>query len=256
MFKYVYPQFEKKRLLRGEMLDQLRDYPKNYIKMSFQGYGDGVLAGCKLTWDNARLTVLPGIILYKGSLYIMETPYEMDCTALDRMRYLKVQFLAEERENGSIVGNTRISLDDEKPNQACEIELCRFRLQEGAKLRDEYEGFEDYSTLYDTINLIHAPYAAEGGSTLNPLLLKTFAKEIISKGSEDTMDCIFSMNILANSGHVPMDFIQEYLMSKTGENVEGQSNLYRGLLEVLKSQKSGRGAKVQNNQTSRSVMLL
>lgn len=37
----------------------------------------------------------------------------MDCTALDRMRYLKVQFLAEERENGSIVGNTRISLDDE-----------------------------------------------------------------------------------------------------------------------------------------------
>ena len=92
MFKYVYPQFEKKRLLRGEMLDQLRDYPKNYIKMSFQGYGDGVLAGCKLTWDNARLTVLPGIILYKGSLYIMETPYEMDCTALDRMRYLKYSF--------------------------------------------------------------------------------------------------------------------------------------------------------------------
>ena len=79
---------------------------------------------------------------------------------------------------------------------------------------------------------------------------------MISKDSEDTMDCIFSMNILANSGHVPMDFIQEYLMSKTGENVEGQSNLYRGLLEVLKSQKSGRGAKVQNNQTSRSVMLL
>ena len=82
MFKYVYPQFEKKRLLRGEMLDQLRDYPKNYIKMSFQGYGDGVLAGCKLTWDNARLTVLPGIILYKGSLYIMETPYAVSYTHL------------------------------------------------------------------------------------------------------------------------------------------------------------------------------
>ena len=87
-----------------------------------------------------------------------------------------------------------------------------------------------------------------------------FRRELSSgtntKGLKTIQPYIFSMNILANSGHVPMDFIQEYLMSKTGENVEGQSNLYRGLLEVLKSQKSGRGAKVQNNQTSRSVMLL
>lgn len=256
MFKYVYPQFEKKHLLRGEMLEQLRDYPKNYINMSFRGYGNGVITGCHITWDNGRLTIAPGIILYKDNIYTMEQPYEMDCITLDRIRYLKVQFLAEVRDNGSIAGNTRILLDTDKPNQTCEMELCRFRLQEGARLRDVYEGFEDYSTLYDTINLIHAPYAAEGGSTLNPALLKAFAKEMMSKESEDLMDCVFSMNVLANSGHVPADFIKEYVFAKTGEKAEENHNLYYGLLDALKSRKLGRGIKTQHIQSTKSVMLL
>lgn len=64
MFKYVYPQFEKKRLLRGEMLDQLRDYPKNYIKMSFQGYGDG-------SWQVASSPgTMHGLRSYPESFYI------------------------------------------------------------------------------------------------------------------------------------------------------------------------------------------
>lgn len=256
MFKYVYPQFEKKRLLRGEMLDQLRDYPKNYIEMSFRGYGNGVVTGCKITWDGGRLTIAPGMILYRDNLYMMETPYQMECLPLDRMRYLKVQFLAEEREGGSIVGNTRISLEEEKPNQAYELELCRFRLQEGAKLRDVYEGFEDFSTPYDTVNLIYAPYAAEGGSTLNPMLLKTFAKEMMQKESDDTMDYILSMNILANSGHVTLDLIQEYLYVRTGEKAAENINIYRGLLDVLKSQGSGGRIKAKNARQTKGVMLL
>lgn len=256
MFKYVYPQFEKKRLLRGEMLEQLRDYPKNYLKMSFRGYGNGIVAGCEITWDNERLTIAPGIILYKDNLYTMEMPYEMECAALDRIRYLKVQFLAEERGSSSVVGNTRISLDTEKPNEACEIELCRFRLQEGAKLRDEYEDFEDYSTIYDTINLIHVLYAADGNSTLNPRLLMTFAKEMISKDSSNLMDCVFSMSVLANSGHVSRDFIQEYVFNRTGERAEENYSLYRGLLNILKSQKPGRGVKSDNAQSTKGVMLL
>lgn len=256
MFKYVYPQFEKKRLLRGEMLDQLRDYPKTYIEMSFHGYGDGIATGCEITWDSGRLTIAPGMVLYRDHLYMMETPYQMECSALDRLRYLKLQFLAEEREEGRIVGNTRMSLDEEKPNQACEIELCRFRLQEGAKLRDTYEGFEDFSTLYDTVNLIQVPYAAEGGSTLNPALLKTFAKEMMEKESGEVMDYIFSMNVLTSSGHVPVELIQEYLYVRTGEKTEGNLNLYRSLLDVLKSQKTGGSMKTQKAQPARSVMLL
>ena len=88
MFQYVYPQFEKKRLLRVEMLDQLRDYPKDYLQLSYQGYSDGIVSGCKVSWDEGRLTLLPGIVWKGGNLYFMKEPYTVDCQAENQVRYL------------------------------------------------------------------------------------------------------------------------------------------------------------------------
>lgn len=250
MFRYVYPQFEKKRLLRGEMLEQLRDYPKDFICLSFDGYGDGIVSGCAITWDHAVLTIHPGILLYHKRVYLMEEPYGMECGALDVLRYLKVQFLTEERGSGHIAGNTRILLDEKAPDAACEMELCRFRLQEGARLRDTYENFEDFSTAYDTVNLICAPYAAEGGSTLSPLLLRSFACEMMRKEGKTAPDLVFSMNILANSGHVAAECIREYLWAGTGERAEKNREMYRGLLAVLRLREKG-GTGSQTDRTGR-----
>ncbi|WP_077611737.1 hypothetical protein [Clostridium sp. Marseille-P2415] len=258
MFQYDYPQFEKKRLLRVEMLDKLRDYPKNFIDLSFQGFGDGVVSGCQITWDDGRLTISPGMIYRKGSLYFMEQPYVLECKAEDRVRYLKVQFLAEVREAGKIVGNTRILLEDKKPDPACEIELCRFRLQEGARLRDSHENLEDYSTEYDTINLVHQPYAAAGGSTLNPQIVRQFSKEMMRSRPSDPLDASFSMTALSSHGLVTADCLREYLSARQGEDYENKGNagIYRGLLETLKNQRNGETRRGLSSQGKRSVMLL
>ena len=261
MFRYVYPHFEKKRLLRGEMLEQLRDYPKDFIRLSFDGYGDGVVAGCAVTWDHAVLTIHPGILLYRKRVYLMDAPYCMECGAWDAVRYLKVQFLTEERGSGHIAGNTRILLDEAAPDAACEMELCRFRLQEGARLRDTYENFEDFSTAYDTVNLICAPFAAEGGSTLSPLLLRSFAGEMVRREGATALDLAFSMNILVSSGRVAAEGIREYLRAGTGERADENIEMYRGLLAMLRlREKGGTGSEAgragRDNRPAKSIMLL
>ncbi|MEY8356565.1 hypothetical protein AALB39_24880 [Lachnospiraceae bacterium 54-53] len=258
MFQYDYPQFEKKRLLRVEMLDKLRDYPKNFLELSFLGFGDGVVNGCEISWDDGRLTVSPGMIYRKGNLYFMEQPYVTECRAEDKVRYLKVQFLAEIREAGKITGNTRIFLEDKKPDPACELELCRFRLQEGARLRDRHENFQDYSTEYDTVNLIRQPYAAAGGSTLNPRLIRQFAREIMRSRSSSSLDMSFSMTALSNHGLTTADCLREYLWARLGEEYgdKGNGAVYRGLLEVLKDQRNGEIRRGTGSQGKRSVMLL
>ena len=45
MFRYVHPSFQIKHLLQVGMLEQLRDYPKNYLKLIFSGYGNAVPVG-------------------------------------------------------------------------------------------------------------------------------------------------------------------------------------------------------------------
>ena len=93
MFCYETPQFKKKRLLRAEMLEQLRDYPRDYLEIMYAGYSDGVLCGCGLVWNEDRITVEPGMILHKNKLYFMKDPLHLECPAEDRIRYVKVQFL-------------------------------------------------------------------------------------------------------------------------------------------------------------------
>ena len=47
------------------MLEQLRDYPRDYLEILFAGYCDGGLCGCGLVWYEDRITVEPGLILLK-----------------------------------------------------------------------------------------------------------------------------------------------------------------------------------------------
>ena len=258
MFQYVYPQFEKKRLLRVEMLDQLRDYPKNLFDLSLHGFGNGIVNGCGFTWDNGVLTISPGIIYHNEKLYMLTEPFVMDCKAEDRMRYLKVQFLTEAREMGRIVGNTRIVLEDKKADGTTELELCRFRLQNGARLRSSYESFSDYSTEYDTINLIYQPYAAAGGCTLNPKLVRQFARELIKCGVSDPLDAGFSMAALSNNGVVSVSCMEEYLSARHGEDFNGNGNgaIYRGLLDILKDNGKGEFKRRTGNHGNRGMLLI
>lgn len=142
MFRYEYPVFEHKNLLKKSMLDELRDYPLSLSRMFFAGYGDGILEGCSLRWEQDVLYLEPGLLHYHGDIYRMEEPCPLACTATDQLTYLKVRFATMDYERGKRGGMGEIQLNT-IPAENGEIELGRFRLQEGARLRTVYENFED-----------------------------------------------------------------------------------------------------------------
>ena len=66
MFRNVTPIFKRKYVLKKEMLENLRDYPRTLFHIQYQEYSDGILYGCRLEAADTKLTVLPGIILFQG----------------------------------------------------------------------------------------------------------------------------------------------------------------------------------------------
>lgn len=256
MFNYRYPQFEKKHLLRTEMLDLLRDNSQDFLQMYFSNYGDGVLAGCNLSWEENRLTIHPGVIYRMGKLYFLQEPYHLECVADNRKKYLKVQFLTEEKDTTQVVGNTRVFLDETKVDPIREMELCRFHFQEGAKLRDTHENFEDYSTQYDTIETVYAPFSVPGGSSLNPIVVKRFAKEMLRAEVENVHDISFAMTALAAEGAVSPQCIEEYIYIRLGQNktVSNIGGMYVDLLEIWRG--FDKGKKYGRNNAERKVLLV
>ncbi len=235
MFEYRYPQFQSKRLLRAQMLEELRDYPLRFARSLWQDCAQGVVSGCRISWNDGKLTVGSGIIYKNKQFYFMEEPYAMECGPLDQVRYLKVRILPEQKLPGEIRGEARIVLDEKEVDEAFELELCRFRLQEGARLRDQHENFEDFSTEYDTVDFTYAPWAGKKNSTLNPLLTVQFAREIMRKENARPEDLYFAMNILSNGGTVAAEAVREYIRRRTGERAAGGLRpMYEGLLSILK----------------------
>ena len=64
MFQNIYPVFEPKRLLKKEMLENLRDFPRSLFGLQYQNYSDGILYGCDITGTETGMILLPGILCY------------------------------------------------------------------------------------------------------------------------------------------------------------------------------------------------
>lgn len=260
MFRYVMPEFQAKRLLRAEMLEQLRDYPKNMAELALAGYSDGIVTGGNLSWDNGVLTVSAGMLYWKGKLYFQENPCSLSCGPMDSMQYLKVGFTDERREAGQTVGTGEIILETVETDPARELELCRFFLQEGARLRVEHERFEDFSTRYDTVNVLHVPYAAYGESAMAPAMLKQYATELLGLKTENIYDVTFAMNILAREGRMPSACVREYLKVRLElppeEPLSGGEQFYWHLISVLGRVERGVRSAGRQTQGRREIRLI
>ena len=92
------------------------------------------------------------------------------------------------------------------------LELCRFKLQPGARLRYTYTSFADRETEYDTLNTIHAPFCGMGRPTLSPEITAHFAREALAAGADGT-DALFCMMLLSSKEPVQAEALEAYIQS-------------------------------------------
>ncbi len=236
MFKNIYPLFEAKRILRAKMLENLRDYPRNIFQILYQDYSDGILAGCKLEVRGNYIVIYPGILYYAKIPYILEETCEVPYEATGKLQYLKIRFLDKTEGVGQSEYLSRIFLDERKVEEGYEIELARFKLQKGARLRTEYVDFYDFHTEFDTINLIYAPYASPEKSSISPQIVTCFVETLMKLSSQNPWDYAFCMSCLQNQGSLPYKEIHAYLNVRMKQEKTEYSNqeIYHAFGQILK----------------------
>jgi len=249
MFQNTYPVFEAKRLLRKEMLENLRDFPRNLFGLQYQTYSDGILTGCDIKGNETGLTILPGVVLYKGVPYFLNKPYPISYTAGGKLVYVKVHFWDKAIGAGGEEYFSQVVVDGQEPDAGQELELARFKLQPGARLRSEYVDFYDYETEFDTVNRIHAPYAAPGHAGIWPQICQSFARELIKYPVTDIWDSAFCLSCLQLTEAMSYEALRMYLNMRQGRNREyTNEQAYAALKSILREnggrrEESGRSPK-------------
>lgn len=235
MFQNIYPVFEPKRLLKKEMLENLRDFPRSLFDLQYQNYSDGILTGCGIRAAETGFTVLPGILCYKGVPYFLDRPYPVSCRAEGRLVYVKVHFWDKAMGNGGEEFLSQIAVDEQEPDAGQELELARFKLQPGARLRSEYVDFYDYETEFDTVNRIHAPYAAPEHLGIWPEILKSFAREVLQHPVTNSWDQAFCLGCLQLKEAMPYEAVCAYLNARLSRHKEYTNlQVYSALKSILR----------------------
>lgn len=258
MVSYKYPLFEKGRILKVEMLNALRDFPFDLAQTRYSDYSDGIICGFNVSSKDDMVFISSGIIKHQNRIYILKENIELRCDVLGVDLILKIRFDDyDESEKDFYNYTTEIIFDTEFDLQENDIEICRFDLRNGAKLRSDYTDIYDMSTKYDTVNIIHATFSGYLYKTVSPKLTRFFAEESLKYNIKDPFDINFCMTCL--NGDKPLDslLIVKYLVYKLGIEEKQYTNLqiYNYLCKSFEAIKNNNVSKLGNRLSPKRIIV-
>ncbi|MCY6355721.1 hypothetical protein [Clostridium sp. ZS2-4] len=242
MFFNTYPLFNRGRILKLEMLEQLRDFPRDFIDIVLSQYSDGIILGCDIKVNGDYIVISKGLIKHEDVMYMIKEDHSIPYRHTNDLAILKIRFLGETKNSDFIRYSTEIFIDENLEIQSDEMELCRFKVKMGAKLRGNYINFQDMSTEYDTVNIINSPFAAYEKSSLSPEILRNFAKEAFQYNLTNALDISFCMMCLQSPKVIERELILNYIAARLKILLRDYSNqqIYGHLVRILEDIKEGR----------------
>ncbi|RKJ44891.1 hypothetical protein D7X25_24625 [bacterium 1XD42-8] len=241
------------------MLTALRDLAWLKEQIAYLDYPKGIIYGCKLRVENQHISIGPGQIKCRDYVFLLGEEERIEYVSTQN--YVSLKFKVREREefSGYIRYKTCFFLDASLELLDDEVELCRFKLKDGARLRTEYKDFYDIQTEYDTLNLAHATWSAADGNSLSKEVTDFFARKVLACEEAGEGDPQFAYLLLQSREAVRTELLKDYLMGKTGQKQKEDfvpEDAFYKLEQVLKDIRGGGNAKRDRGTRKRERLIV
>lgn len=254
---YKMPIFSKGSLLSQEMLETLKNYELRVSENYFAGYADGIVSGVDIKASQGVIYIGKGLLRFCGKLFFISENTRISVHPNNEWQCVKAVFADFEKNDNFEKQEMHIELSGNLEREENAIEICRIRLQDGARLRCEYRGLEDMDTEYDTINLIESQWSAYGRDSIHPAILREFVSEACKCSLSNPADTAFVMQLTGSDGRaVNRDMIQYYLENRLEKKGRDYTNreIYQGLCKALKLIKTGEMQTVEKRKPRRLLV--
>lgn len=235
MYASKKPVFQTGRILSREILETLRDEAADFADMYYAELTDGIIKPCEIQVSGGGLEIKGGLIKRAGRLYRMIEPVLIPYTPAEEWRVLKIRFLPQSPSKDFELYQTELFLDDALTLAEDEMELCRFKLKAGSRLRWDYVDFHDLDTEFDTLNLLHVSYAGVDQPTVSPFMTRYFAKEAYPLTVGMAFDNAFAALCLNSREPIGRELILDYIRIRLGRQQTDLDNreIYQCLASIL-----------------------
>lgn len=252
----LFPRFERGRIMKKELLWALRDYSYESLKIQYQEYSNGILKGLDITVEDEHIVLGRGMVKFGEFIYLVTEPVVVPYEATNEYVSLKGKVNVSNSSPDAIRYGIDFVLDRELERREDEFEVCRFKLRQGAKLRNQYKAFYDIETEYDTVNLAHATWAGVDGETLSPVVIRMF----VENAEQYDLECAdqqFCNLCRISNWLIPRKMLSQYIDSYMGVNsyFESEEKKYEYLDEILRKLAIGRKGG-HNTQKHKNVIIV
>ena len=230
------PTFAEGTIVRKEIMQCVRDMALDEQNIRYYKYADGVIAGCTLVEENMKVGLINGMVKFAGHIYKLTTKAFVSYEPTDSLTILKLRFSPQITSKEYTHYTAELVLDTDATIKPHEMEMGRFKLKRGSRLRTDYKDFWDMATEYDTVNLIHVPQSACDKPTLSPAITRLFAQEAYNYLADNTLDSAFCTNALSGET-LNRELIERYICNRLKQDYTGTMNnskLHASLGEVLR----------------------
>lgn len=212
--EHIYPAFEHGRIMKKELLWALRDYSYSALQLQYQDYPDGIISGCHISIRDDMLIVGKGIVKCQNFIFLLTEEEQIPYAPTEVYVSLKFRVKSIDGLPDYTRYVTEIVLDKDLERTENELEICRFKLKEGAVLRTDYKDFYDIQTEFDTVNLADATWAARGGNTLSKGVTDYFARKVLECKGAGWEDVQFAYFLVQNKEAVTYSILRDYIVRK------------------------------------------
>ena len=253
------PLFQEGKILTHQMLQAISNYAVGFGELAYEGYSEGIIRGCALTAARDALVVGKGMVRYGGHVYLVEQPMMVSYVPANKWTVLYLVFKEETMTSSFLYREVELVLSHEISTDRNHMELGRFKLMEGARLRLEHQDLKDHNTEFDTVNYIYSIHSGWERPTISPEILYDFARENCMFAIRDPWDISFCQKILAD-GKIPQsrDCIIAYVVKRLNLPRADYSNLelYEGLCEITRSNAELRWEEPKEEKRKKRMVML
>lgn len=225
------PSFEKGSILKQNMLETLRDYPRKAFELLVADYKDGIIEGFSIeVKDNRSLSVSPGVVKLGGELYFSDT--EQILEQQEEHNYVYLEVVGNSTVDGDEI---EVRINQYSSPQTDKIEL--FRYIKNAELLLLQECKDLFNPPINRINKIFSKHCYRGGSSLCPEYFKLYAKEVLNSSNARMTDIAFALECL--NGVRDIDLIKAYF-ENDGNN--------KSVIEVMQKKLAAMSRNTENTK--------
>lgn len=207
------PSFNKGRILKQNMLEALRDFPYEVLKVMYSSYGDGIISGFDVDVldGHGNFRVSPGILKINQEIYISPCWREENLNSDNdniKEHYVYLKKYADAYSDGDEIKIKPVLVGTESSDEGLELFRCtKYAYSVMFKYKNIDELFKE-QTVMNRINQVFCKYAVIGGSTLHPYYFKLFADKVLKSSNPSPPDTAFAYQCL--NGISNIDVVNRY----------------------------------------------